>query len=281
MSTKLIQNVAKCSYSYVDGSDIVTDYIVSNTVTTNINMADILIYKSSPSKYLGKDEEISYTITVINNTDIDAKQVLITDNLETGCTYLKNSMNILINKINAIENTHFINQSTENNIIITLPILSGRSVATITFKVLPSSSVVPGSVINNMANVFYNSTTIPSNSIQTTYNYAIVEVKKLVDKKGKENISCEDNMDYQIVLQNKGNVSVSNLTISDRLDDMFQIYPVTLSENIKVNGNLIDGNIISATIVDDILYINGISMNAKNNDIIPTTTITIQGKIIC
>ncbi|RDY29361.1 DUF11 domain-containing protein [Romboutsia weinsteinii] len=281
MATKIINNVAQCSYAYTLASDIVTNTILSNTVTTNVDMADILIYKSSSSKYLGKDEELSYTITVVNNTDIDAKGVVITDVLQNGCTYLKNSMDVLINKTNSTNNIDYINTSSNSSINVNILLLSARSVATISFKASPPSSIYPGIIVNNIANALYNSVTTPSNIVSTTYNYAVVEINKIVDKKGKTNIQCNDNMDYQIIIQNKGNVPVINLKVSDKIDDLFNIYPTSLTQNIKINGSLIDGTNVSASIVDSVLYINGISVPAKISEVIPTTTITIQGKINC
>lgn len=197
----------------------------SNTVTTNVAIIEINSHKAVTPPYGSLGDTLSYTITVTNPGTLLVTDVVLTDTIPPGTTYIANSA-----QVNGVPATG----SPDTG--IPLGTLPSSSVTTITFDVLVTS-IPPGGVAPNSATTDYsysiNGTTIAAstntNTVLTTIADATIVSSKAVDK---PYAVLGDTLTYTIVLSYAGNTSANNVTITDTLPTGVNFIP----NSITING---------------------------------------------
>lgn len=88
-----ITNKVSSTFSYIVGS-IISGVMESNPVTTTVNVTSVSVVKSANMSDVEVGDEITYTIVVKNNGNVDATNITFTDVLEAHLTFVEGSVTV-------------------------------------------------------------------------------------------------------------------------------------------------------------------------------------------
>lgn len=201
---------------------------MSNVVTTQVNTAYVTIMKMVDKVYARKGDIVTYTLALHNAGNVPATNVVITDILPSGVTFIPETLV----GATGIPPTF--------NLIGDIPSMGD---ATVSFQVQINDTLPSVNPIVNSASIIYNYTVNPdqpngvtksnsSNQVSTFVNEADLTIVKSVDKK----ISfIGDILTYQIAVTNIGNVPTINAEINDILANGLQYVANSLQANTPVS----------------------------------------------
>lgn len=182
----------------------------SNIVETQINATIINPTKSANQQIVNIGDIITYTITVPNNGNISATNVSITDPIPTGTNFIPNSVTV--------------NGATQSGVTptnIPLGTIPAGQTTTVTFQVQVTSLPANGTITNE-ANITFTSQPNPSEPPTTTtttppptttsVRTAIVNPTKSASP---QVVDIGDTITYTITLPNTGNISATNVIVTD------------------------------------------------------------------
>lgn len=206
-----ITNSATAAYAYtVDPAQPngATAEASSNTISTQINEALLTMTKSANLAYANLGDIITYTIEVKNDGNVAASNVVLTDAIPAGTTYVAGSL------VGA--------SGTPPTLSLANPIAAG-DVATVSFQVEVQDALPNPNPLLNTATAAFNFTMDPnspngetgtstSNTVSTTVNNANITTLKTVDKSYADTGSI---LTYNFTLENTGNVAANNVIIND------------------------------------------------------------------
>ncbi|MGL4450093.1 MAG: hypothetical protein ACRCTZ_02740 [Sarcina sp.] len=212
-----IPNQSATNFDYAVGTANFTGGGVSNKVTTQINHAEIGTLNKTATTYAAVGQTVSYTVTIPNIGNVAMNNVVLTDNLPTGVTYVAGS-----SKVNGL--TAAGTPSTG----ITVGSIAAGATSTVTFDAVVNSIPDPNPM-QNTATVNFEYTVDPafpnnskgnktSNQAPTTVNFADLigtngaNFKKTVDKAYAK---VGDTLLYTINIQNTGNIPANNIVVTD------------------------------------------------------------------
>ena len=207
-------NTADITFSYYVKPNDPTTKI---TQTTNSNTSTVYVYDTiiSATKTVNKskaklNEVLDFTITLNNDSNTDATNVKLTDNLDTNILLVPNSV-----KIDGNTQTGFDFKSGPLD-IGTIP-AEGESVITFsaTIKTRPLDNIIKNFGIvdykyNNGTEIV--DATINTNTTQTYVAVGELTLTKLVDKLIA---TVGDNLSYSVKVQNTGSVNATSLIFKD------------------------------------------------------------------
>ncbi|GAB6417808.1 DUF11 domain-containing protein [Bacillus cereus] len=184
----------------------------SNIVETQINATIINPTKSANQQIVNIGDIITYTITVPNNGNISATNVSITDPIPTGTNFIPNSVTV--------------NGATQSGVTptnIPLGTIPAGQTTTVTFQVQVTSLPANGTITNE-ANITFTSQPNPSEPPTTTtttppptttsVRTAIVNPTKSASP---QVVDIGDTITYTITLPNTGNISATNVIVTDQI----------------------------------------------------------------
>ncbi|MGL5822696.1 MAG: DUF7507 domain-containing protein [Sarcina sp.] len=216
-NTNPIPNQSATSFDYAVGSANFTGGGVSNKVTTQVNHAEIGTLNKTATAYAAVGQTVNYTITIPNIGNVSMDNVILTDNLPAGVTYVAGSA-----KVNGL--TAAGTPSTG----ITVGSIAGGATSTVTFDAVVNSIPDPNPMQNTATVDFLytvdsafpnnSSGSETSNQAPTTVNFADLtgtngaNFKKTVDKAYAK---VGDTLLYTINIANTGNVSANNVIVTD------------------------------------------------------------------
>ncbi|MEG2857004.1 MAG: hypothetical protein RR994_00095, partial [Clostridia bacterium] len=188
----------------------------TNPATTQINYADLTtpgnVIKSATPANAQFGDTLTYTVTLHNTGNVAANNVVVTDIIPAGTTYVAGSTTATV---------PFTGDPT-TAITLTNPIPASGSV-TITFKVKLGAGAPPVNPVPNTATVNYAYTVDPSkpngvtatgtsNTVLTPVSTAKLNIKKVAS----ESIGyIGDIITYNLTVTNTGNVPANNVVITD------------------------------------------------------------------
>lgn len=219
----------------------------SNTVNTQVNEAVIDnkngggLKKAVDKAIASVNDTLTYTITVSNTGNVTANNVIFSDTIPNGTTFISNSMAVNGTTIPG-------NPQTGVNIGSVGP----GATTTIAFSVLIATTIPTPNPIPNNATVRYTFTTNPSipngesgsgntNTVNTQITSAVIDNKvgggfvKSVDK-AYANIG--DTLTYTLTLRNTGNTTANNVVLTDTIP----LGTTFVSNSVRVNGAPNPGN---------------------------------------
>lgn len=209
----------------------------TNPVSTQINYADISspgnITKSVVPAFAQFGDTLTYTITLHNTGNAAANNVVVTDIIPAGTTYVPGSTTASV---------PFTGDPT-SAIILTNPIPAGDT-ATVTFKVKLANSAPPVNPVPNTANAAYAFTVDPanpngvkatgvSNTVSTPVSTAHLNIVKTADK---SIAYIGDVITYNIAITNTGNVTGDNVVITDLIPSGTVLVPGSLAVSAPYSG---------------------------------------------
>lgn len=254
-----IQNSASLQYSFITDPNLpaVIKSDTSNIVTTQINTATIVATKLTSTNFADVGDSVTYTTTLTNNGNISASNIIFTDIIPAGTTFVPDSV--------TINNVPIANANPANGILIgTIGPNSSRTVA---FQVsVPNIPAI--NPITNQSGTTFQYTYDPSkpavmqmvasNTVQTTINNASITAVKSADK---QFANVNDIITYTATLTNTGNTLASNVIFTDIIPNGTSFIP----NSVTVNGNTLP-NVNPA---------NGVTIDPIN----PTTNTTISFQV--
>lgn len=210
----------------------------TNKVTTQINTADITTpgntVKSANKIQTTPGDIVTYTVVVKNTGNVAANNVLVTDIVPTGTSFITGTVTI-----------DSVTQPTASPIAgISLGTVNPSQTKTITFKVLVGANA-PNPLINT-ATTTYNYTVEPTKPPVTppptiTPPVTIPVLKpglSIVKSSNRKGAVVGDTITYTLTIKNTGQMTDENVVITDPLTP-----DVTFAGNVKLNGSPIAGNI--------------------------------------
>lgn len=206
----------------------------SNTVNTQINSAIVTANKVASSAFANVGDTVTYTITLTNSGNVTANQVVITDVIPAGSTFVLGSLVGMM--------------GTPPNFTVVNPIPAGGTI-TVSFDVLIGSSVPNPNPLENTASIAFAYTVDPANpngaSGTILAGPAITQVntaKLAVTKSADKAISyIGDIITYQIAVKNTGNVAANNVILTDVLPINASFVPGSLIVSVPYSGTLATG----------------------------------------
>ncbi|MGL5316632.1 MAG: DUF7619 domain-containing protein [Peptostreptococcaceae bacterium] len=234
----LIDNMSKINYKYTPGNGVAPYSLTSNsnTVTTNINNANLAISKAVDKSSADLSDVVTYTIVLTNSGSINADNVVITDIIPSGAIYKENTLTVAGNSSSANPNTGvniaFIAPNTSIEVIFQCDI----------------TSIPPSNQIVNVSTVSYNYTVETgniksinktSNSVTTQVKHAALNITKSVDK---EVADLLDVLTYTITVSNYGNTSANNVVLNDVVPNGATYEPNSIYiDTVQYSGDLSGG----------------------------------------
>ncbi|MEG1888767.1 MAG: hypothetical protein RRZ33_08695 [Lachnospiraceae bacterium] len=201
----------------------------TNPVSTQINLADLTsngnFIKTVAPGFAQFGDTLTYTVTIKNTGNVPANNVIVTDIIPSGTTYVTGST------------TASVPFTGDPSTAITLsnPIPAMGTVS-ISFQVKLPAGAPPVNPVPNHATVNYAYTVDPSNpngvtasgnsnTVTTPVSTAKVDVVKSTDKKIAY---VGDTITYNLVVSNSGNVSADNVVIKDLIPNGTILVPGSL-----------------------------------------------------
>ncbi|MEG1528552.1 MAG: hypothetical protein RR248_05610 [Clostridia bacterium] len=221
----------------------------TNPVSTQVNYADLTtagnVVKSVTPSFAQFGDTLTYTINLKNTGNVPANNVVVTDVIPSGTTYVAGS---------TTSTAPFTGDPT-SAITLTNPIPAGGTV-TITFKVKIANSAPVVNPIPNTAKVDYAYTVDPSlpngvtaNGNSNTVLTPVSTAKLSIVKTASQSIGyIGDTITYNIAVTNTGNVPADNVVITDPIASGTTYVAGSLNVSVPYTGTL-----PSITLTSDIL----------------------------
>ncbi|MED0938146.1 cell surface protein [Bacillus mobilis] len=218
-----IANSATASYTFIadPNAPIVSRNVTSNTTFTTINTATILSSKQVDKAFSHIGDTLTYTVTLTNNGNSSAQNVIFTDTMPSGTTFIANTFSI-----------NGIPQSGANptNGVNIGPITAGNTV-TVSFQVTVTSLPTENPVVNFSSTSYQlvsppDAETSISNPVSTQIKEAILSMTK------NESVSFADigqTAFYTTSIANVGNTDATNIVFTDVLPSGLTFIPNTLT----------------------------------------------------
>lgn len=205
----------------------------SNPAATQINSAIVTADKTADLAFANVGDTITYTVTLTNTGNVVASNVVLTDVIPAGTTFIPGSL------LGAT--------GTPPTLTLVNPVPAGGSI-TVTFKVKVNTIPNPNP-LKNTASAAFIYTVDPANpgSAQGTAISPVAETQVntahlVVLKSANKPFSyIGDIITYQISVQNTGNVSANNVILTDLLPAGVSYVPGSLIVSAAYSGTLASG----------------------------------------
>ncbi|MDA2088301.1 DUF11 domain-containing protein [Bacillus thuringiensis] len=225
-----VVNSASINYQFMTGPNLplVSRSTTSNPVSTQINSGEIVAIKSVNKTFATIGDTISYTITLSNPGNVTSQNIIFTDTLPDGTTFISGTLTNdsgtqqIGNPANGIQ---IGNINPNGTAVITLNVLVTN---------IPSINPISNSSSVQFAHVVDPSQpavsqTNVSNAVSTTINSAILTTKKSADK---SIVSVGDTITYTTTITNTGNTAATNITFTSAIPASTTFIP----NSVTING---------------------------------------------
>ncbi|MCU5075891.1 cell surface protein, partial [Bacillus paranthracis] len=224
-----VVNGASIDYQFMTGPNLplVSRSTTSNPVSTQINSGEITLVKSVDKTFATIGDTISYTITLSNPGNVTSQNIIFTDILPDGTTFISGTLT------NDSGTQQIGNPA--NGIQIGNINPNGTAVITLNVLVTNIPSINP---ISNSSSVQFSYVVDPSqpsvsqmnvsNAVSTTINSAILTTQKSADK---SIVSVGDTITYTTTITNTGNTAATNITFTSAIPASITFIPNSFTIN--------------------------------------------------
>lgn len=222
-----ISNQANATYTFTppDGR-LLTGSATSNTITFPVSAPNVSVNKSTPSTVAAIGDTITYT-TTIQNSGIEAvSNVLFSDPIPPGATFVTGS--VVINGVPAPAAVP------PNG--IALGTIAPSATTTVQFNITVGSIPNPA-VLNNQASVSFTSGAFSGTSLSNIVSTPVSQPIIAIAKSASDNLtSVGDTVTYTLSVSNTGNYP-AQLTVTDNIPAGTSLVPNSvLVNNFPVPG---------------------------------------------
>ncbi|TKI94099.1 DUF11 domain-containing protein, partial [Bacillus wiedmannii] len=225
----IIRNQATVTFTYepIPGEPPITITDPTPINTTNVNTAILNPQKTATPETVTLGDIITYTISLQNTGTIPANNIVVTDTIPVGTSFIQDSVTI-----------NNVPQPTANpSTGIPVSTLAPSESATISFRVLVTS-IPPNGEIQNQGNVSFQyqpdptkppvSVTTPTPTTITPVNVGTINPIKTADK---SIVSVGDTITFTITFQNEGTIPIADISVTDSLPAGTSFIPNSVTIN--------------------------------------------------
>ncbi|WP_144501919.1 DUF7507 domain-containing protein [Bacillus thuringiensis] len=277
-----VVNSASINYQFMTGPNLplVSRSTTSNPVSTQINSGEIVAIKSVNTTFATIGDTISYTITLSNPGNVTSQNIIFTDTLPDGTTFISGTLTNdsgtqqIGNPANGIQ---IGNINPNGTAVITLNVLVTN---------IPSINPISNSSSVQFAHVVDPSQpavsqTNVSNTVSTTINSAILTTKKSADK---SIVSVGDTITYTTTIRNTGNTAATNITFTSAIPANTTFIPNSVTINsVQQSGaqpalgvnipNIAPGETVTVTFQVNVISVSPSSSIMGNDTILYSYTV--------
>lgn len=235
-----------------EGKDPVEDEDDVTIVDSNVT-----IEKSVNKSVVNVGEEFIYTITIRNTSDVDSKQITVTDTIDSSLT-IKSAPNGSING---------------NTITYNVGILKGGESRTYNITVVAKEKLNDNTVVHNVAVLKEVGKPDKEDDVDITVVKPILSVEKnAITTTGTKIVQPNEEYEYEIIVKNTGNGNSNQVVIKDTIDSHLTIVD---ADGGTVSGQTITWNVDSIKAGETITYRIKVRVNNDTtlNTIIPNEVI--------
>ena len=223
-------NSSSTQYSFIlnPGDPPTIETSLSNTVSTQINIANVVIVKQVDLTIADVGQPITYTISLANLGNTPANNVVVTDIIPSGTTLVPNSIFI----------GGTLQLGADPGAGLQVGTIPAGGFTTIVFQI-SASSLPTQNPVQNSAALQYNFIADPnlpavvrnatSNIVSTQINTANIVATKLTSTNFAD---VDDVITYATILTNNGNIPASNVTFTD----IIPAGTIFLPNTVTING---------------------------------------------
>lgn len=226
-----VRSQASIAYAYAVGNLKIKSIAYSNVVNTVVCEVDLLAKKIANVEYFKPGDVITYNIVITNPGNTKATKITITDDLAYQ-SYVKDSFRYLfLDDSDARIKLHL----KENALVFEIEELKPKDVCILSYQAVADK-------VEEICLDLRNSTCVKSrevkpfttNQIDIKQRYAKIECTK----KALDHVLLNSDIEYEIIIANKGNVEAIDLEVIDQLPFTFELDPG--EDAITVNGKNVD-----------------------------------------
>ncbi|GLX67866.1 DUF7507 domain-containing protein [Paenibacillus glycanilyticus] len=196
---------AAISYTLPD-SRVFNQTAVSNTVTFPVSAPNATVVKSTPSTAVSIGDTVTYTTTVTNSGIASISNVLFTDPIPAGSSFVTGSL--------TVDGTPRPAANPATGVIIDA--IAPGATTTIIFNVLVTSLPSPA-VLNNQSSVTFTSGTFSGVTFSNTVTTPVYQPILSAVKTGSAvNATVGDTVTYTVAISNTGNYG-ADITLTDTI----------------------------------------------------------------
>ncbi|OUA69215.1 cell surface protein, partial [Bacillus thuringiensis serovar thailandensis] len=231
-SVNPISNIARIDYTFIADptAPIISRTITSNPAFTQISDANVLSLKAVNAQQATTGDILTYTITLENTGNIPATNLIFSDTLPEGTTFVDNSF--------TLNGTTILGANP--NVGVTLPNLAANATHLISFQILINDPFSQ-QLITNQSNTTYTiqpdpgqppiTETSTSNIVITNFVQAQLTVTKTSNP---ITVDIGGTILYISEVKNTGNVDAINITFTDSIPAGTTFVP----DSVTINGVL-------------------------------------------
>nr|WP_240515004.1 DUF11 domain-containing protein [Bacillus cereus] len=236
-----ISNTANITFQYtpIAGGTTFNGIATSNSAGTQINLADINGTKSVNKLFTDIGETLTYSISLANIGNIAATNVIYTDPIPSGTTFIPNS--VTVNGVTQAGATPATG--------ISIGSIAANSITTISFQVFVPSIPQTNPILNSGTTTYQYipvpnqpavSATDTTNIVSTQVNNATVTMTKAVDKNYAD---IGDTLTYTVAFTGTGNTNANNVIFTDAIPTgtTFVLNSLTIDGTTQVGANPANG----------------------------------------